>query len=266
MINWTLYKRGMQGIWKMLVVLSAVITMYFIVIISMFDPSFGSALAELTKAMPDLMAIVGMNPASGELVSFLSAYLYGFIMLVFPMVFSILAANKLVASLVDRGSMTYLVAAPVKRTTIAFTQMKVMATGLLSMVLYATILGIVACELSFPGELEIGKLLLLNVGVLCLQLFIGGVCFLSSCIFNDTKYAVAVGAGIPALGFVVQMMANAGQELENAKYATFFTLFNSDGIIAGEASAMIGMVILFAGAIVLFGSAIAVFSKKDLHI
>jgi len=266
MINWTLYKRGIQGSWKMLLIFAAVITMYFTIIISMFDPALGSALNEFAKAMPELMAIVGMNPASAELVSFLEAYLYGFIMLVFPMLFCILSANKLIARHIDRGSMTYLLAAPVKRETVAFTQMKVMATGLFALVFYATLLGFVNCEISFPGELDIGKFIVLNVGVLCLQLFIGGICFLCSCVFNDSKYAVGVGAGIPALGFIIQMMANAGKELENAKYATFFTLFDSDGIIAGKSGAIWGTLVLFAGAIVLFSASIVVFSKKDLHI
>ena len=266
MINWTLYKRGIHGSLKMLLIFTAVITMYFTVIISMFDPALGSALNEFAKAMPELMAIVGMNPASADLVSFMEAYLYGFIMLVFPMLFCILSANRLIARHVDRGSMTYLLSAPVKRETVAFTQMIVMVTGLFLLVLYSTILGIVNCEISFPGELDIGKFILLNVGVLCLQLFIGGICFLCSCIFNDSKYAVGVGARIPVLEFIIQMMANAGEKLENAKYATFFTLFNSDGIIAGEPGAIWGMVILFAGAVALFGAAIVIFSKKDLHI
>ena len=266
MINWILYKRGIQGSWKMLLIFAAVITMYFTVIISMFDPALGSVLNEFAKAMPELMDIVGMNPASAELVSFMEAYLYGFIMLVFPMLFSILSANKLIARHVDRGSMTFLLSAPVKRETVAITQMKVMVTGLFVLVLYATLLGIINCEISFPGELDIGKFILLNIGALCLHLFIGGICFLCSCIFNDSKYAVGVGAGIPVLGFIIQMMANAGEKLENAKFATFFTLFDSKGIIAGEAGSIWGMVVLFAGAIVLFGAAIVIFSKKDLHI
>lgn len=266
MINWTLYRRGMQVSWKLLLIIAAVLTMYFTIIVSMFDPALGSALDEFAKAMPDLMAAVGMNPTSSELVNFMAAYLYGFIMLLFPMIFSIVLANKLVASLVERGSMVYLVSAPVKRSTIAFTQMKVMATGLVALVSYATMLGILVCEISFPGELAIGKFILLNLGVLCLQLFIGGICFLSSCVFNETKYAVGVGAGVSALGFVIQMMANAGEELENAKYATFFSLFNPDGIIDLDKSSIAGIVILFVGAIILYSVAIRVFSKKDLHI
>ncbi|HPU18342.1 MAG TPA: ABC transporter permease, partial [Bacillota bacterium] len=181
MINWTLYKRGIKGSWKMILIFAAVITMYFTVIISMFDPALGSVLDEFAKAMPELMAIVGMTPASAELVSFMEAYLYGFIMLVFPMVFCILSAHKLISRHVDRGSMTYLLSAPVRRETVAFTQMKVMVTGLFMLVLYATLLGIVDCEISFPGELDTGKFILLNVGVFCLQLFVGGICFLCSC-------------------------------------------------------------------------------------
>lgn len=266
MFNFTLYKRGMKESWKMLVIFAAVLTMYFTIIITMFDPKLGSALNEFAKAMPELMAMVGMNPSSTTMIGFMSAYLYGFIMLVFPMIFSILSANRLIARHVDKGSMVYLLAAPVKRRTVAFTQMKVIASGIFALVMYATVMGIIDCELSFPGELEIGKFILLNIGVLCLHLFIGGICFLCSCIFNDTKFSIGVGAGIPALAFIIQMMANAGKELENAKYATFFTLFNPDGIIAGEVEAFWGVAVLFVGALALFISAIMIFTKKDLHI
>lgn len=266
MLNFTLYKRGIQGSWRMLLIFAAVLTMYFTIIISMFDPKIGSALIAFEEAMPELMAMVGMSTTSTTLIGFMSAYLYGFIMLVFPMVFSILSANKLIASHVDKGSMTYLLAAPIKRSAVAFTQMKVLASGLVVLIGYITIVAIVTAEISFPGELEIGKFILLNVGNLCLHLFIGGICFIFSCIFSDTKYAVGFGAGIPALAFIIQMAANAGDKYANAKYLTFFTLFNPEEILAGEASAVWGVVSLLACAIVLFVGAITIFCKKDLHI
>ena len=266
MLNTTLFRRGMRGSVKMLVIFAAVLAMYFIIIVSMFDPTLGSALNELAKAMPELMAMVGMTASDATMISFMSAYLYGFVMLVFPMVFSILCANRLVSGNVERGSMAYLLAAPVKRHSVAFTQMLVLVCGIAALTVYATVVGITACEISFPGELAIGSFLLLNVGVLCLHLFIGGICFLFSCLFSDTKYSIGFGAGIPALAFVIQMMVNAGEKLRNAKYATFFTLFNPDGIAAGEAGAIGGVVVLFTGAVALFSTAIAVFCKRDLHL
>lgn len=266
MVNGALLKRGFSSSWKMLLIFAAVLTMYFTIIISMFDPELGSALNEFAKVMPELMAIVGMNPSDATLAGFMSAYLYGFIMLVIPMLFSIMSANKLMARHIDRGSMTFLLSAPVERRTVAVTQMLTLIIGITSIILYAAAVGITAGELSFPGELDIGKFLLINCGALGLQLFIGGICFLASCIFNDAKYAVGVGAGIPALMLIIQMMANSGDKFAALKFATFFSLFNTEGLLALNTGAIACTAVLFIGAALLYLIAIRVFCQKDLHI
>ncbi|MDF2595035.1 MAG: hypothetical protein K0R69_1376 [Clostridia bacterium] len=266
MMNFTLYKQGIKGSWKMLLIFFAVLTLYVSMIISMFDPEKIALLDEYVRMMPEIMAAVGMTAGAATLLGFISSYLYGFILIVFPMVFSILYGNKLIAGYVDRGSMTYLLAAPVKRRTVAFTQMKVLVTGILALVLYITILELSISEATFPGKLEISKLLILNFGLLCLHLFTGGICFFCSCLFSDMKYSVGFGAGIPALEFIIQMLSNTGEQVENVKYATYFTLFNPEGIIKGEGSAIAGVITLFIGAIIVYSVAIVVFSKKDLHI
>ena len=266
MISFTLYKRELKGSWKLLLIFAAILTMYVTMIVGMYDPELSATLEELTKAMPDLMNAVGMTGGSATLIGFMSSYLYGMLLLCFPMVFLILRANALIAKYVDRGSMVALLAAPVKRRTVAFTQMKVLGTCIFALLAYVTILQIAVAEAYFPGELDIGKLLLMNVGLLCLQLFIGGICFLSSCLFSDAKYSVTFGAGIPVLMYVVQMIANMGGNLDKAKYFTFFTLFDPEGLIAGESAAIAGMPILLAGALALYAVGIVVFSKKDLHI
>jgi len=265
-MNMTLYKRELKGSWKLLVIFAAVLTMYIVMIIGMFDPKMADMLDQFTKVMPDLMNAVGMKGDTSTLLGFMSSYLYGMLFSVFPMVFSIIRGNALIAKYVDRGSMVALLAAPIKRRTVAFTQMKVLGTCIFALVAYVTVIQLASAEAQFPGSLDVGKLLLLNAGLLCLQLFIGGICFFASCLFSDAKYSVAVGAGVPVLMYVIQMLANMGGNLEKAKYFTFFTLFNPDKIIAGESSAVVGMLILFVGAIVLFAAGIAVFSKKDLHI
>ena len=266
MINQTLYTRGLRESLKTLLIFMAVLAMYFTIIISMYDPVAANALDEFAKVMPEMMEMFGMTTASGELVSFLSAYLYGFIVLVFPMIFSILAANRLMAKHVDRGSMTFLLSAPVKRKTVAITQIAVLCSGIFALSVFMTVLGIVVCEISFLGKLAIGSFILMNLGVLCLQLFIGSICFFCSSFFGDSRYALGVGAGIPALGFVLQVLGNAGKELKNIKYATFFTLFDPKGIVAGEPFAYAGIPMLFAGAAVIFILSTVIFSKKDLHI
>ena len=84
--------------------------------------------------MPELMASVGMKANATNLLGFMISYLYGFILLIFPMLFCILRGNALIAKYVDKGSMVSLIAAPVKRHIIAFTQMKVLVSGILLLV------------------------------------------------------------------------------------------------------------------------------------
>ncbi|MCR2050984.1 ABC transporter permease [Acetatifactor muris] len=266
MSNMALYKREVKGSFKLLIIFCAVITMYVSVIINMYDPQMMKMLDSFTEAMSELMASVGMKANSADLLGFMVSYLYGFILLIFPMLFCILRGNGLIAKYVDKGSMVSLVAAPVKRRTIAFTQVKVLVSGILLLVFYSTIVELICAESGFPGELDITALLVLNGGLLCLHLFIGSICFLSSCIFSDTKYSVAFGAGIPAFMYVLQMLANVGGKAENAKYFTFFTLFNPDGMIAGESGAIAGIFVLLAGSVMLYVLGIMTFERKDLHI
>lgn len=99
MINWTLFQRECKAGWKLLVIFAAVLTMYVICIISLYDPATMAMLDGFTEAMPELMAAVGMKAGAANLLGFMISYLYGFILLVFPMVFSILRSSALVVNM-----------------------------------------------------------------------------------------------------------------------------------------------------------------------
>ncbi len=266
MMNKALYRREMKGSIKLLIIFGAIITLYVSIIIHMYDPQMMKTLDSFAEIMPELMASVGMKADSATLLGFMVSYLYGFILLIFPMLFCILRGNALIAKYVDKGSMVSLAAAPVKRHTIAFTQMSVLVSGIVVLIFYITLIELICTGSSFPGEADITALFVLNFGLLCLHLFIGGICFLSSCFFSDTRYSLASGAGIPAFMYVLQMLANVGGNAEKAKYFTFFTLFDPDGIIASENNAIAGIFILLAGAVVLYASGIMIFKRKDLYI
>ena len=53
-----------------------------------------------------------------------------------------------------------------------------------------------AGEAMFPGELDIERFALLNLGLLGLHVFFGGLAFLCSCVFNETRLAAGVSAGL----------------------------------------------------------------------
>ena len=266
MINRTLFKWEMKNSVKLLVIFGVILTMYVSVIIYMYDPKMMATLDSFAEIMPEIMSAMGMSTGSKTLTGFMISYLYGFILLIFPMIFSILRGNALIAGYVDKGSMTVLVAAPVKRKTIAFTQMMVLVSCSITLIVYVTALELLMIRLRFSGEAVLSELLALNAGLLSLQLFIGSICFFASCLFSETRYSVGFGAGIPALMYILQMLANVGEKAEAAKYFSLFTLFDPEGIVAGDTNAIICVGVLLAGAVVLFTLGVVIFSKKDLQI
>jgi Protein of unknown function (DUF990). len=265
-INMPLFITGIKSAWKMLLILCAVLGMYIAIIVAMFDPDIGQALIDLAKAMPELMAMFGMETAETTLIGFIAGYLYGFLMTLMPMIFTIVVSNQMIAHYIDRGSMAYLLAAPVKRNNIVFTQICVLLSGITIMMLFSTVLGLVCCEITFSGELDIPAYLIMNLGAWVLQLFVGGICFVSSCIFNDEKYSLAVGAGIPILAFLFQMVRNFGTEFENLKYFTFFSLYVPKDIAVGNSDTYWGIIVLAVGAVILFTLSIIIFNKKDVPV
>lgn len=266
MINMTLYKREIKNSIKILIIFAAILTMYISIIISMYNPEMMELLENFNETMPEIMAAVGMNAGATSLLGFMINYLYGFILLVFPMIFSILRGNGLIAKYVDKGSIVTLLAAPIKRSKVAITQMCVLITGIIILLIYATGIELVVANVSFPKELIVSDLIKVNIALLCLHLFIGSVCYLASCLFSETKYSIGFGAGIPALMFILYMLSNTGEKAEVVKCFTIFTLFDASGIVAGDSSAIMGMLALGIGSIVLYALGVIAFCKKDLHI
>jgi len=124
-------------------------------------------LDSFAQAIPELMAAVGMRANAVNLLGFMVSYLYGFILLIFPVLFCILRGGSLNAKYVEKGSMVSLIAAPVKRRTIVLAQMTVLISGILPLILYSTILELICARGGFPGELDTTELLVLNGGLLC---------------------------------------------------------------------------------------------------
>ena len=265
-MNLALYKREMKGSLKILIIFGSIITLYVSVIISMYDKEMMAMLDQFAKAMPELMAAMGMKTGETSLLGFMISYLYGFILLVFPMVFSILRGNGLIAKYVDNGSMYSLLSSPVKREKIVLTQVLVLVSGIFILVFYSTLLEIIISSIMYPHELCIPDLLRVNLGLLFLQLFIGGICFLASCLFQDTKYSIALGAGLPAFMYVLQMLANVGGNAEVVKYFTFFSLFNANDLLINKVGAIVGIIVLLIGSIILYTVSSIIFVKKDLSI
>ncbi|WP_297634992.1 ABC transporter permease subunit [uncultured Clostridium sp.] len=265
MISLTLLKKEVKSNYKIILIFLVVLTLYSTSIVYMYDPSTTNAFEEMAKSMPEMMKAFGMAAVVTNITEYIANYLYGFIVLMFPILCIIILGNKLIVSYVDKGSMAYLLATPNKRAKIALTQSVFMwiASGVL--LLYTSGLIIILSNMLHPGALDIEKFILLNLVLWCLQLAISGICFFASCISNNPKLYFMIGAGVPILFYLLQALAQMGDKLEGLKYCTLFTLFNPSDIIAGKSIAT-PIVVFLVVAAVFYAIGIYIFSKRDLSL
>lgn len=265
MFSLTLLKYEMKANSKLLIGFIYILSIYVLSMVFLYDPQKTNLMDDLAKTMPGLMKSFGMVAGANTLIGFISTYLYGLILLMFPVVFIIILANKVVAGYVDRGSMAYLLATPNKRVKIALTQALCLWINIGILITYVTAAIIIFSAFVHPGMLDIGNFIKMNIVLFILHLAISGICFFASCISNDTKRSFTIGAGIPVVFYLIQMLANMGGNLANLKYFTILTLFNANDIITGK-SEVIPILILAAVGIIFYGMGIFIFSKRDLSV
>lgn len=265
MISMPLLKRNLFSSFKVALIILAIILMYTIIIIYMFDPKLADMLNDYQAAMPEMMSAVGMTGAATTLTEFVNTYLYGFIMTLIPAIFTIIIVNKLVMQYVDSGSMACILATPNSRAKIICTQLLSVLIGIVFIIGVTVISGIITSEVLFKGELDIDVYLRLNFSVFLLQFALGGISFFAACYFNESKGYFTVGAGLPFLFYIIKMMANMGGDLEKFKYATIFSLFPANEIVNNQKVVGYNVAMLVIG-VVLYTSGCVYFTKKDLSI
>lgn len=263
-MNLTLFKRELQSNYKIFFMIFAVLLMYTSVVTSMFDPNLGQILQQFSQTMPELMSAFGMSNPGSTLIEFMASYLYGFIYVVFPLIFEIIVANKLVAKYIERGSMAYLLATPVSRQTIIRTQLSMLWISLALLIVLLTASQIIISSILFPNQLDFSRLIYLNVGLYCLHLALSSICFFSSCLFNELKTSYLIGAGVPILFILIQMLSNIGEKLDFLKYFTVLTLFNAQEIAANEGNHLHLLACLLLIGIILYVLGAYIFTKRDL--
>ncbi|WP_411852834.1 ABC transporter permease subunit [Vagococcus salmoninarum] len=265
MISWPLIKHELSRTWLLLIVFLLILTMYTTIILSMFDPNLGSVLADLEKAMPEVMAAFNLKGAgTADLIHYISSYLFGYILVIFPLIFSLVLANRLIAKYVSDGSMAYLLSSPNSRWKIIRSQILVAVTALFLLIASIGLVTLIYCHWTFPGQLKGQKFAYLIIGLLGLHLFINGFSFLISCCFNDTKYSYSWSIGLVVWAFLMQMIANQGEKFANLKYLSFLSLFSPDELLNGQALAfwLVGLLYLLAFSSYTLGGFI--FAKRNL--
>lgn len=115
----------------------------------------------------------------------------------------------------------------------------------------------------YSVDFDMETYLWLNIGCCLLILAFSAIGFFASCLFNRSKNAMAIGGGLPFAFFIISIIVEMSDNLENLKYITLTTLFDTQEILVlGDFG--VGLAVLAGIAAVLYAAGCVIFTKKDL--
>lgn len=259
MFSFPYFKQTIKSNLKFLLAFTLVLCIFLTVMSNVFTPEVVGGLQSATKGTIASQILTG----NGTLIGFMANSFYALMAIIFPMVYSIMVGNRMIAEKIDKGSMTGFLSTSTSRMQITLTSAIYFILSLSLMWGIASIVGIVAANTFQPNELDVEIFLMMNLGVFLYHLVISGICFCSSCIFNTSKNSLILGAGLPLTFFVLNLFIKLSKDLEFLKYFTLNSLFDTKKILEG--SGYTGdFVIMVIVAIILYTVGIIWFNKKDL--
>lgn len=261
-----LFRKTLKRNYILWLIFLGIITLYMTVIINMYHPDEVDVMKQLVemKISPELLKSFGFEMQDSSLTGFVASYYYGFIAIVFPMIFYIILSLRLVASPVDKGSIALILSTPMTRGRYIRTKLSFYLLTISGLVVYQLILGIVLAEVKFPGLLDMSAFIVLNLMVWLLHLSIASICFLSSCAFSDYRKAAIFAAGISILFFIMNMLANYDASAVY-QYMTLISLFDPAGIVAGHVI-WPSIIVYSVLSLLLYALSVMIFYKKDLSV
>ncbi|SDI97740.1 ABC transporter permease subunit [Natribacillus halophilus] len=263
-MSFTLFKADVKANRFIWLLITIIYSFYAVIIVSMFDPENADTMAEMMEMMPQELLDAGGITFGSTLLTHISGFLYSMLLYLFPLIITVIVNHQLIASHVDKGSMAYLLSTSNSRTKIAVTQAMFSILSITLVFTVITIVQIIVSVSMFPGELEVGQFILLNVYAMLLYYAISGICFFASCTSNEARYSLGLGAGLPIAFIVLEMLGNTGENVSWLGNLSIFALFDPDRLFAGDTFAYIGMTVLGSIAVVLYAGGIALFKKRDL--
>ncbi|MBN2268100.1 MAG: ABC transporter permease subunit [Acholeplasmataceae bacterium] len=266
-MNWTLFKATLKANYKVLIIIFLILMMYSSIIIGMYDPSSMEAWDAMLSLLPEsLLKAMNFTMDEASFLGYIAGYYYGFIIVMFPLIYIAIIGQRMIARYVDTGSMSFLLATPNTRKKIATTQGLYLFVSTMVLLILTALMILIFGILMFRGELSIGRFIILNLNVIALFVLLSGIAFLASAAFNEVRLAVSIGAGIPFGFFIVEMLSGVSEDLSFLRYFTPFTLFNTSKILASDSIVWLHMGVLVILGLICYIVGVYIFDKKDLHI
>ncbi len=232
----------------------------------------GSFLDTLPQEVSDAIREIGAMDLYGLIVGSIFFKMAG---LLLPIIYLIMVSNNLIVGQVDSGSMAYILSTSTKREEVTFTQGLFLVGSLLAMFICTSITSVVCFYIAdVETTLNVGKLLIINLGAFLVLFAMSGINFFTSCWFDRSKKSMAIGGGLSMFFLVATMLGLFGSEvlpsvirisaLNNFNYVSIISLFDVVNVIDGGYMWIWKLAILLAIGLVGYIVGAIKFKKKDL--
>ncbi len=240
---------------------------------SLVEKLAGSFLSSLPEDVSGAIEEVGQMDIYGLIVGYIFYKIAG---LLLPMIYMILSINNMVAGAVDSGSMAYILSTGTRRESVTVTQGLFMTLSLFAMFLCTTVTSVI-CYLTVRAlntGVTLGGIFLMNAGAFLVLFALSGFCFAISCIFNRSRYSLAVGGGLTIFALVATIVGLFGSEIMPSiirfdalnvfNYFSIITLFDVMDITANSANIYWKLSILLVIGVAGYVFGTLKFKNKDL--
>ncbi|TKD69359.1 ABC transporter permease subunit [Pseudalkalibacillus hwajinpoensis] len=266
-MNMTLYFKMLKVHAKSISSYAIGSALYLLLIIGIY-PSVADApgLNELMDSMPDsFLAAFGMEGGFQHVSDFIAGEYYGLLYIVILSIFSLMTSSQLMARLIDRGSMAYILATPNSRKKVAFTQSLVLITGLLIIALTTMLAGVIGTELLIDNKpFEAMTFIKVNLVGLLLFYAISAYSFLFSSLLNDERQALGISGLITIVFYGMDLIGKMSDKLDWLVNLSLFATFRPVEIARGSVEIWPSVTFLFILGTALYALGIILFSKRDL--
>lgn len=263
-MNTTLLYNELKNNMKSFITLLIILTMYVLIIISMYDPQLQSLLDQFSSTIPSLFEAFGMLNQNTSLNAFIINYLYGFILLLLPIIYCIYLNYKLVIQYIESKSLNYILSSTISRKVFIQTQILTTTIILFLLMLYITFITLLTSQILFPNQLDISAYLLLNIGLLSLQYQIIAILFLLSVLIKDCKKILAYASTFITISYLCTMLVNMNEQLYILKYTSIFSLFNTQHYIQYTTDNLLFIAAMLCCTLCIHIITINSFNKRDL--
>ncbi|MFD0898681.1 hypothetical protein [Loigolactobacillus binensis] len=192
---------------------------------------------------------------------------YGMLASTIIALFVVICGDKVLVGQVDQGSMAYILTAPIKRTTVALTQMGYLIGSLIvtfGLMVGTSLLANNIADAGFKSQVLID----LNLGAFMVALAFAGIVFAASGIFNLSKFALGTGGLLVILFILLAIIGSFAdygvKALDTVQDLTIVSLFDYKNIMIEGSQWLPKLAVLGGIAVATFGVGTAFFAKKDL--